>query len=62
MPLQYIEIWENDQVYPVRLMELSFGSNMSSTSLGGEELVSWMTNNPEVVREGLCQIEGVRYI
>ena len=44
------------------MIELSFGSDVSTTSMGAEELVSWMAKNPEVVREGLCQIDGVRYI
>ena len=44
----------------LRLMELSFGSDVSATSMGAEELVRWMGNNPQVVREGLGQIEGVR--
>ena len=45
-----------------RLMELSIGSDMSSVTFGVEELVSWIANNPEVVKEGLCQINGVRYM
>merc|ERR1712181_205829 len=52
----------NLQKLQFRLVVLIFWSDASATSMGAKELVSWMANNPEVVREGLCQIEGVRNI
>ena len=45
-----------------RLMELSIGSDMSSATFGVEELVRWIADNSEVVKEGLSQIDGVRYM
>jgi len=52
----------NLQNLQFRLAELSFGSDVSSTTTGVEELRRWMGDNPGVVTEGLCQIEGVRTI
>ena len=43
-------------------MELSIGSDMSAATFGVEELFSWIADNPEVVKEGLSQIDGVRYM
>ena len=61
MQLQYLDSLKTS-IMLFRLMELSIGSDMSSVTFSVEELVSWIANNPEVVKEGLCQINGVRYM
>ena len=43
-----------------RLLELSLGLERPGPSLGVRELSFWVEDNPELVGEGLRQIEGVR--
>ena len=43
-----------------RLLELSLGLERPGPSLGVRELSCWVKDNPELVGEGLRQIEGVR--
>jgi len=45
-----------------RLLELSFGLETPGPSLGVRELSCWVKDNPELIGEGLRQIEGVRNI
>ena len=49
------------RAYPEhRLLDLSLGLERPGPSLGMRDLSCWVKDNPELVGEGLRQIEGVR--
>jgi len=52
----------NLQRLQVRLVELSLGLERPAPSLGVRDLSCWVKDNPELVGQGLRQIEGVRNI